>query len=102
MTALREDVYAETCLLPHCIRTVARSILEQIFCQPAIAINDVESDRLSLKRRQSFNWRIDAYTDQLAGSFDLKRLIDGYVQIRHVLLRIEHRSKDVIQFGFCH
>src|SRR5262249_16342104 len=102
VSALREDVDAEPRLVAQRIRTVARARLQQIFGETAIIVDDGHGNRLGLEWREPFDSRLYSGRYQFSRCFNLRRLVYGEVKIRHVPVRIQHRSKDVIQFGFFH
>ena len=71
VSALGEDIDAETRLLSERVGTVTGSRLDQIFRQAAVAVDDVERDDLGLKRREPIDWRLDRDRRQFARRFNL-------------------------------
>src|SRR6266850_3198033 len=102
MAALRKDVDAESGLLSERIRTIAGTRLQQILGQPAVPVDDVQGDGLGLEGRQLVDRRFDHDGYELARGLDLQWLVSRNVEIRHVPVRIQHRSQNVIEFGFSH
>src|SRR5947199_405715 len=96
--ALSKDVHAETSFLSKRIGTVARSAPDQIFRQTTIPIDDVERKSFGLKWRQLLDARLNRDGHELARGFDLQRLIHRDIEVRYILVRIQHRCENVVEF----
>src|SRR4030095_8635520 len=57
VTALREDVEAESRLASQPVGAVARPLLDQELAEPAIAVDQVEREDLRLERRDALDRR---------------------------------------------
>ena len=102
MAALREDVHAEAGLLSEAVGTIARSRPQEILGQPGVAFDNLQRDGLGLKRSELLHSRLDGHRHKLTRGFHLQRFIGSDVEVRHVLLRFQHRTENVIEFGFGH
>jgi hypothetical protein len=102
IAALREDVHAEACLAGDAMRAITGTGAKQVFGQSAAAGHQVEGHHFGLKRGELVNIGLDGDGRQLPRGFDLERFVDSDVEIGHVLVRVQHRAQNLIEFFSSH
>src|SRR5674476_1304094 len=90
ISALRKNIHAETRLVIQRVRSIARTVPDQIFNLPEIVADDVERDNFALERCQFFNGRIKSHRLEFAVRLHLRRTVGGEKQIRNFRLRSQH------------
>src|SRR3989454_646025 len=100
--ALGEDVDAEARLAGQEVRRVARALAQQVLGETPVVVDQVQCEDLGPERRQVLDRGLDGDRHQLAGGLHLQRPLTRDVEVRHVVVRLQHHAQQVVDLGFPH
>jgi hypothetical protein len=99
---LRENVHAEAGLARELVRGVARSLGKEGLRQPPVLVDQIQREDLRLEWGQFPEGRVQLHAGELARALHLKGFPHRDVQVRRVLVSIEHLAQNKIDFRFSH
>ena len=99
---LGEDVHAEAGLARQLVRGIARPLGKEDLRQPPVLVDQVQGEDLRLKGGQLLDGRVQLHAGELSRALHLEGFSHRDVQIRNILVGIEHLSQDIIDLLFSH